>query len=422
MAQVLPSYIGKPLFHLRTCFQEPTGPKKGLVEGKLGLSKFGNWVLCFCCVRVLAMGNSIKEAISIMKPKQIFISILAVLFVFPLMGTFAQQAPNSVSITVITTFDYPGTVISTRPQKINDGGTMAGIYIDSLGALRGFVRFVNGSFSAPIVEPNDTENFTEGRGINNSGTVCGDYVGSDDNGHGFFLSRGTFTEYNIPGALTTLVLGINDVGNFAGTFSNGGGIFQAFVSLGENVTSFSVPGASSTFAYQINNSNQLLVGYYIDSSGILHGYFRDANATLHFPIDPPGSTGTVLFGPNDRNWVVGRYADSSGVTHGLFFVPPNEFFTFDYPGSTFTSLSGINAEGFICGRYRDASGIEHGILARVTGVSPANPAGPEMKAYDSPSLVIPLNPLSPVTPLNAPSPATPPTPSPSAWRGEMPAS
>jgi hypothetical protein len=56
----------------------------------------------------LAMGNSIKEAISIMKPKQIFISILAVLFVFPLMGTFAQQAPNSGSIEVITTFDYPG--------------------------------------------------------------------------------------------------------------------------------------------------------------------------------------------------------------------------------------------------------------------------------------------------------------------------
>ena len=27
-----------------------------------------------------------------MKPKQIFISILAVLFVFPFMGTFAQQA------------------------------------------------------------------------------------------------------------------------------------------------------------------------------------------------------------------------------------------------------------------------------------------------------------------------------------------
>src|SRR6266581_676908 len=101
------------------------------------------------------MGNSIKEATSIMKPKQIFISILAVLFVFPLMGTFAQQAPDSVSITVI-----------------------------------------------------------------------------------------------------------------------------------------------STFAYQLNRSNQL-VGYYIDSSGTLHGYFRDTNGALQFPIDPSGSTGTVLFGLND---------------------------------------------------------------------------------------------------------------------------
>jgi len=32
-----------------------------------------------------------------MKPKQIFISILAVVFVFPLMGTFAQQASSSGS-------------------------------------------------------------------------------------------------------------------------------------------------------------------------------------------------------------------------------------------------------------------------------------------------------------------------------------
>ena len=43
-----------------------------------------------------------------MKSKQIIISILAVLFVFPLMGTFAQQAASSGSIEVITTFDYPG--------------------------------------------------------------------------------------------------------------------------------------------------------------------------------------------------------------------------------------------------------------------------------------------------------------------------
>jgi len=316
-----------------------------------------------------------------MKPKQLFISILAVLFVFPLMGTFAQQAANSGSIEVITTFDYPGTgVVTTSPQKINERGDIVGEFIDSSGVVRGFVRFSDGSFSAPIVDPNDTVGFTEGRGINNSGTVVGDYGSPDANDHGFFLSGGTFTEYDVPGALSTDVFGINDAGDFTGTFSDDDVTLQGFVSVGGTVTSFSVPAATATLAYQINNSKQLVVGYYVDSSGILHGYYRDADGALHFPIDPSGSVQTILFGDNNRNWVVGRYVDSSGVTHGLFFTAPNNFFTFDYPGSTFTSLNGINSQGFICGRYGDASGIAHGIIARVRGTPPTKEAGTEMKA------------------------------------------
>jgi len=249
--------------------------------------------------------------------------------------------------------------------------------------VRGFVRFSDGSFSAPIVDPNDTVGFTEGRGINNSRTVVGDYASPDGNQHGFFLSGGTFTEYDVPGGVTTNVLGINDPGDFTGTFDPGTGILQAFISVGGTLTSFSVPGAIATLAYQINNSKQLVVGYYLDSSGIPHGYYRDANGALHFPIDPSGSTTTILFGDNNRNWVVGRYVDISGVTHGLFFTAPNNFFTFDYPGSTFTSLNGINAQGFICGRYGDASGIGHGIIARVRGTPPTKEARPEMKAHNS---------------------------------------
>jgi hypothetical protein len=346
--------------------------------------------------------NSTKEAINIMKPKQILISILAVLFVFPLMGTFAQQAPNSGSIEVITTFDYPGAGNLTLPQKINERGDVVGEFIDSSGVTRGFIRFSDGSFSDPIVDPNDTVGFTEGRGINNSRTVAGDYVISDGTLHSFFLSGGTFTEYDVPGAVQTNLLSINDVTDFTGGFDpDGSGVFQAFVSIDGTLTSFSVPGAAGTFAYEINNSEELTVGYYIDGV-ILHGYYRDSSGTLHFPIDPPGSTTTVLFGLNDRNWVVGRYA-SAGATHGLFFIPPNQFATFDYPGSTFTSLNGINDKGVICGRYVDASGIAHGFLARIRGTPPTNAAGPEMKAFTSPSRATPLN------------------TSPSAWGDAMPA-
>src|SRR6184192_2215504 len=183
-----------------------------------------------------------KEPINIMKPKQIIISILAVLFVFPLMGTFAQQAASSGSIEVITTFDYPGAGNLTLPQKINERGDVVGEFIDSSGVTRGFVRFSNGSFSEPIVDPNDTVGFTEGRGINNSRTVVGDYAAPDGNLHGFFLSGSTFTEYDVPGAVFTAVLSINDAADFTGTFIDGSGVQQAFVSIGGTLTLFSIPG------------------------------------------------------------------------------------------------------------------------------------------------------------------------------------
>ena len=338
-----------------------------------------------------------------MKLKQISISILAVLFVFPLMGTFAQQAAKSGSIEVITTFDYPGTGNNTLPQKINERGDIVGEFIDSSGVTRGFVRFSDGSFSAPIVDPNDTVGFTEGRGINNPRTVVGDYVISDGTVHSFLLSGGTFTEYDLPGALQTNLLGINEPGDLTGTFDPGNGIFQAFIDRGGTITSYSVPGAAATLAYEMNNNKKLTVGYFVDAAGVLHGQYRDRNGALHFPIDPPGSVGTVLFGLNNKNLVVGRYGDSAGATHGLLFVPPDGFFTFDFPGSTFTSLNGISSQGNITGRFVDASGIAHGFIARVRGTPPTTPAGPEMKANDSRSLLAPLN------------------PSPAAWGDAMPA-
>src|SRR5437867_9801281 len=253
---------------------------------KLAMSKSANWILCFCHIRVLGTENSIKEKISIMKPKQIIISILAVLFVFPLMGTFAQQAANSGSIEVIVTFDYPGAGNSTLPQKINERGDVVGVFVDSNGVTRAFVRFSDGSFSDPIVDPNDTVGFTEGRGINNSRTVCGDYVISDGTLHSFFLSGGTFTEYDVPGAVQTNLLSINDAASFTGGFDpDGSGIFQAFRGRGRTLTSFSVPAPLSTFASDINNSHQVVVGDYIDGLVILQRYLREAHGALLFPVD-----------------------------------------------------------------------------------------------------------------------------------------
>ena len=310
-----------------------------------------------------------------MKSKHHFTYVLALVLAFLFQGTLSQA---QVTITVLETFDYPGTGNLTRPQKINDTRDIVGTYVDASLVTRGFTRLANGHFSPPIVDPNDTTNFTEGRGINNSRTLCGDYLGSDAFYHGYFKVGATFTDYNVADATSTETLGINNAGDFAGSYIPNvtGGIWTPFVSIGGTVTSIAITGSTSGTAYQLNTTNAVC-GYYVDSAAVNHGFFQASNGALHFPIDPPGSTGTILFGNNDQNWIVGRYSDSSGATHGLLFVPPRTFVTFDYPGSTFTSLNGINKAGYICGRYIDDAGIEHGIVARAVRSSGNEP---EMKA------------------------------------------
>ena len=288
--------------------------------------------------------------------------LLAGLFVFSTGSFFAQQQSARLSIEILTTFDYPGEGNSTRPQKINDAGDIAGDFTDSSGVTRGFVRFRDGSFSAPIVEPDGDGSVTQARGINNLGVVCGYFL--NGNAHSFFLSGATFTQFDVAGAFNTYLHAINEAGDFAGVFDTIAQSGQGYVSIGGSIVAFTIPGALVTSAFGINNSDQT-AGEYTDSTSILHGFFRDADGTLTFPIDPPGATATILFGINDSHRMVGRFADGSGVTHALLFQLPNKFLVYDFPGETFTSFNGINRQGVICGRYEDSSGIGHGIIARV---------------------------------------------------------
>ena len=279
-----------------------------------------------------------------------------------LTGALAQEP--AFSIQFVSQFDYPGTGNQTRPQKISDLGDAVGVYVDASLVSRGFIRLSNGSFSPPIVDPNDTGNLTEGRGINNTRLVCGDYLDSAGAFEGFFFAHHTYTNYDIEPTFT-IVLGLNNAGDFCGSVIPASGIESGFVSIGGTVTEFVVPAATATLAYQINTTNQSC-GYYNDSAGASHGFWRDSDGTLHSNIDPVGSTTTILFGNNERNLMVGRYVDAGGATHGILFVPPNRFVVYDFPGATFTSLNGINKSNQIVGRYTDPNTlIDHGIILQL---------------------------------------------------------
>src|SRR5262249_47708081 len=186
-----------------------------------------------------------------MRRKDLSIRSIAVLFAFAFLvvGTLAQ--PASITIDILSTFDYPGTGNSTLPQKINDAGEIAGYYKDSSGVTRGFVRSPNGNFSPPIVNPNWDGFLTSVRAINNSRLVAGFYILANF-AHGFFRSGNTYTDFDLPGALNTDIDALNDAGDFGGTadFSTGN---QAWISIGGNITFFSVPDAVTTVVYGLNN-------------------------------------------------------------------------------------------------------------------------------------------------------------------------
>ena len=292
--------------------------------------------------------------------RHVWLLLATGLFVLSSPGAVAEG--GTISIDVLTTFDYPG-ASSTHPMGINNVNQVVGSFADA--RTKGFIRAANGTFSPPLVEPNDFGLETVAAGINDSGVVSGYFTGLTASFLGFFLSGNSYTEFVVPGAQDTFVTGLNNAGDFVGYSSDAmTGKTAAFVSIGGSITSIVIPGASNSFAYGINSRDQYC-GYYRAARAV-HGFYLDRNGILQFPVDAPEGT-TVFYGMNDRGWIVGTTTDSLGTTHGILFVPPATFTTFDYPGAKFTRFSGINKEGVIAGDESDDlfGNPTHGFLARV---------------------------------------------------------
>ena len=110
---------------------------------------------------------------------------------------------------------------------------------------------------------------TDGRGINHARTVAGFYVGVDGLTHGYFVNRGNFTEYGVPGAFNTLVEGINNTGDFVGANDSTGALL-AFRNVGATVSAINIDDASQSYAFGIN-AHGLTTGQYTSAStGVIH--------------------------------------------------------------------------------------------------------------------------------------------------------
>ncbi len=263
----------------------------------------------------------------------------------------------------ITMFDYPNGS-NTRGLSINDSGNVVGVFNPSQNVVKGYERMANGTFSAPIVDPSDNQNFTRAVGINNAGTIVGDYL---ENGptyeayHGYILKNGTFTTFDVGGPVSTDIFAINNNGDFAGIYGSSVQTNEGFLDVGGTLTKFNGPtGNTGTYPNGINSSD-VVVGNYVDSSGINHGFRRDPNTGVITTIDVPGSYSTSCYGINDLGVIVGGYQTNPNDYHG-FIDKAGVITTFDLPGATSTSISTINNAGVIVGNYTDNFGNFHGYI------------------------------------------------------------
>jgi hypothetical protein len=251
-------------------------------------------------------------------------------------------AAGALSANAITTIDIPGAT-STLVTGISNNGIAVGLYYDSSNNIHGFEMLANGSLVYPLDDPNATpEPFTTTapRGVNDSGTIVGQYGPSV--GNGFTLSGATYSAYGVGGDYTHS-LAINDQGDIAGT-NVVAGQDEGFLVIGNNSPVFvNVPGAFATDVVGINDLDDIW-GYYsvtVGNSSVQYAFFRTPDGTI--TTVGVESVGQIFLGVND---------DGTLRSTPLFSVP----------GSNSTNVLAMNDSGEFVGYYTDNTG-NHGFVA-----------------------------------------------------------
>ena len=297
---------------------------------------------------------------------------LAAIALWAPISALAQRAAPTIQL--LETFEIGGQTRGPSPQGISRKGRLVGLYQDVADNYRtkGFFRARDGRDTS-LIFPGETTDDTVAEGINAGNTICGYYDDSAGVFHGWLLADGTYSNFDLPSALNTLILGINDAGDFVGTYNPAGASTLAFSDIGGAITTLDLGFPTiGTLATAIS-SNGIVTGYYTVSTETPdRGFIRAADGTLITGIEAPVAhlTGTLCRGVNSRGWVVGSYWTQKStqyppVEHAFFLNPPDQFVAYDYPSALSTTFTGINDHDDITGYYYDEIGLSHGLILRV---------------------------------------------------------
>jgi hypothetical protein len=255
------------------------------------------------------------------------------------------------------TFVDTGTIAA-----VNNAGQTAGtLYLQAAGN-QGFLRDASGTVTLFGLSGGNVTGLTV-YNLNNSGQVAGSYGDTTSVGaHGFIRdASGTFMTFDAgdpaqyAGSGGTLVFGLNNLGQAAGTVRLVTGDMGFIRSTAGAITTFNAPGAFQTDAGPINDAGQV-AGTYEDASGSQHGFLRSASGAFTL-FDITGSTSLVVRGMNQAGEVVGFYTTDrfAEFPHGFLRDPSGTITSFDVPGALSTFPEVINNLGEVAGYFEDAN-------------------------------------------------------------------
>jgi probable HAF family extracellular repeat protein len=254
------------------------------------------------------------------------------------------------------TIQVPGS-LQTQAAGINNRGQVVGDYQDAAGRFHGYL-WTRGRF-ATIDGPAGTgASLTN---LNDRGQIIGLYAPTGDPARldGFVLSGGRYATFDLDAATAlTLPLGINNRGMIAGftaarfdatADANAHG-FVLRQGAGGAVTRIDVPGALGTGAMGINDRDQI-VGLYLNPDAAP----TPLGAPAGVPV-PGAFLGLGPMGSNDPELGPRRNAGQPADASGAFIYRKGRYTPLDTLNGRPTAHTGINNRGQIVGGY-DSDGM-----------------------------------------------------------------
>ena len=240
-----------------------------------------------------------------------------------------------------------------RPILILASAALGGLFAASSTSQAYAFGYTFTDLNVPGSQPDSTG--ANGIGINNLGQIAGTYTDSAGNFDGFLYTGGKYVTVDAPGAIDTFVYGVNDWDQIVGVSQYSNGSAHVFLDTHGTFTTIADPNAFYPLFSSLNDRDQVF-GSGAFGYGVLnaHGVITPVNLSGAYSSAFPN-------GFNNLDQVVGTVSGSAGCCQA--FVDTKGVFTqFGYPGAAYTGGYAINDWGQVVGPYYDSAGNGYGFL------------------------------------------------------------